>query len=210
MKILSIDIGIINLGIVAAELNDDYTLNEIHDCDLIDITSGCRLNNCNLHHESCIADYMAHFFEEYKESLEEADIILIEQQPPGGLIVVQELIRYQFREKTISICPRSVHCFYGISHLDYEKRKIASENIASKKLDKFKNFTFQERKHDISDAYCQLFYWITKKNKEFRKMEEEAQMKKSFKGIIKSMESFRFDVEKGMESYKLHSSQMDL
>lgn len=210
MKIISIDIGLINLGIIAAELNEDYTLKKIHDCDLVDITSGCRLNNCNLSHDNCIADYMSHFFEEYKESLEEADIILIEQQPPGGLIAIQELIRYQFRKKTISISPRSVHCFLNINHLDYEKRKKASTDIAIKKLNGFKNFMFQERKHDMSDAYCQLFYWIHKKNKEYRKMEEDAQIKKDFSGIIKSMESFKFDAEKAMESYKLRSLQMDL
>lgn len=210
MKLISIDIGILHLGLVAAEINEDYTIKEIHDCDLVDITSGCRLQNCKLHHDSCITDYMLHFFEEYREPLEEAELILVEQQPPGGLIAVQELIRFRYREKVMMLSPRSIHCHFGIQHLDYEKRKLSTERMAERELHRFKNYTFQERKHDIADAYCQLVYWSQIKNKEYLKMQINKRHRQDFKGLIRSMESFRFDSSKLEELYKPPGDTMDL
>ena len=195
LKVFSIDIGLYHLGMVLATLNQDGTIDEIHDCDLIDITIGCSTIGCQLHHEKNIADYMSHFFANYHESLEEADVILVEQQPPGGFISIQELIRFQFRDKTITVNPRSVHCHFDIGYLDYEKRKKASELIANSALCGFKNYSFQERKHDISDAYCQLRYWSVLKQREYFERKSKEEYERDFGGIIKDLEMFRFNCD---------------
>ena len=56
-------------------------------------------NNCKLYHENAMCDYINHVFQEYSEYFNNADLILIERQPPMGLIVIQELIMNKYREK---------------------------------------------------------------------------------------------------------------
>lgn len=193
MKVLSIDIGLYHMGMVCATLYDDYTIQEIHDCDLINISIGCSILFCNLEHGNNICDYMTHFFKNYEEVLDETDIILVEQQPPTGFVAIQELIRYKYRDKTHVVSPRSVHCHFGIQHLDYDSRKNASINYANVFLSGFKNYTFQERKHDISDAYCQMVYWCFEKNREWVDSEIRKKNLNDFDGIIKKLSSFAFE-----------------
>jgi hypothetical protein len=194
MKVLSIDVGLYHMGLVVATLNDDMTVEKIHDCDLVDITTGCGLVGCQLEHGRNICDYMSHFFQNYNEVLEETDIILIEQQPPMGFVAIQELVRFNYRSKTKVISPRTVHCHFGIQHLDYERRKLASEDIARHWLSEFKNYTFQERKHDMADAYCQLKWWSSNMNKQWidKSLREKANC--DFSTIISHMESLAFDI----------------
>lgn len=194
IKVISIDIGIYHLGLVAAELNPDYTIHQIHDVDLIDITTGCKLGEqCNLEHGSNIADYMSHFFVYYQQPLQEADVILVEQQPPSGLVAVQELIRFQYRQKTQVVSPRSMHVHFDIGYLDYEARKRATQKIADGPLSQFKSYVFQERRHDISDAYCQLLFWSQLQNATYNKEQQKQDYLDNYQGVIQKMESFRFD-----------------
>lgn len=189
MKVLSIDIGYHNLGLVAASVTPEMELEEIHDCDLVDISDNCRTPGCTLHHENCIADFITHFFRDFEECLEEAEVILIEQQPPTGLIAIQELIRYKFRNKVQVINPRSVHNYLDIGYLDYEGRKVATMMIATPKLEQFRNYTFQDRKHDMADAYCQLIFWIYTQRESYLQNVKN----KSFEGLVRSMNALRFD-----------------
>lgn len=190
MRVVSIDIGYYHLGLVAAEINTDWTIDRVIDVDLVDITELCNDSDCNLHHEKCVADYMAHFFKRYGDTLEVADKIIIEQQPPTGLTCVQELIRFKYRNKTETVSPRSVHCFLGINSLDYDLRKTNTVQYANEALSGFRNYVFQSRKHDIADSYCQLVYWLHVKSNEYHRRESL----RDYGGLIKSMESLRFTI----------------
>ena len=78
LKILSIDIGIINLGYVYAEIGEQLNVIE---CNKIDITK-MRHNivsycNCKLQHDNCMPDYIDHFIQEHHNLFENSDQALL-------------------------------------------------------------------------------------------------------------------------------------
>ena len=130
-KVLSIDIGIINLGYVYAEFGE--TINVL-ECNRVDITymKHCKVSrtNCKLCHEYCIPDFIDHFVQEEHSLFEEADIILVERQPPQGLLNVQDLLFIKYRHKIKLINPNSIHKFFKMTKGDYDLRKIESVNLS--------------------------------------------------------------------------------
>ena len=163
--ILSIDIGLYHLGLIG------YEDNIVKLCELIDIKGLCEfcvIKDCTLHHDKCIADYMSHFFEFYRNELETASLILVEQQPPQGFVSIQELIRFKYRNKVKVISPRTVHAFFNINHMSYDRRKEFVVEYSRKALEEFETFNQCQRKHDLSDAYCILMYYLkTKKSSKY-------------------------------------------
>ena len=193
MYILSIDVGIINLGLVGAHVNENFTLNKIDICKLIDIRNLlCNDPKCELYHDSCIADYMSHLFKIYKKQFESADVILIERQPPTGLVAVQELIVYSFRNKTKMISPNSMHCYFNIGNLDYDNRKKFTVKFASDYLNGHKDFVFNQRKHDLADSVCILVYYLYNKSKEYQEKKRREEWVKDNYKFTKDIMSFRY------------------
>jgi hypothetical protein len=198
LNILAIDIGILNLGYVYANvIFKDYSpeyekksikinkcfnkrnnyeryskkLNEclkkeinVFSCDRIDITECKHIkvhrSECKLEHESCIPDYLDHFIQENSFIFENAEIIILERQPPVGITNVQDLIFTRFRNKVKLISPNTIHKFFKMTRSEYEIRKIESEKITSIYLETFKNFTNNCRRHDISDAMLMIIYYF--------------------------------------------------
>lgn len=186
MKILSIDIGIVNLGYVFAEisfqeieksskyknleLNSYYLLNKetiknnIHiiKCNRVDITKVKHLKikkcECKLYHDNCIPDYLDHFIQENQDIFDLADKILIERQPPIGITNVQDLLFTKFRDRVELISPNSVHKYFKMSK-NYDERKISSEKTSLDYLSEFMDFKNNMRKHDMSDAMLIIIYY---------------------------------------------------
>jgi hypothetical protein len=181
MKVFSIDIGISNLGFVYCNvefpdientskyknllLNSKYSFNNnitVLDCNRVDITvmkhTAVEHCNCKLYHERCIPDYIDHFVQEYQTYFNNADIILLERQPPAGITNVQDLLFIKYRDKTILISPVSVHKYFELNS-DYLVRKSESEKIAGDYLSNFSKFVFNFRKHDISDSLLMVLYY---------------------------------------------------
>ena len=198
IKVLSIDIGIINLGYVFAELSETVNVLE---CNRINIThmkhNKVKRENCQLHHECCIPDYLDHFIQEYIHLFDSADTILIERQPVMGLMNVQDLLFIRFRKKIRLISPNSVHKFFKMTKGEYEIRKNESNAIAIEYLEKFVSYQNNERRHDISDAMLMVLYYF--KNNCFKKIIEvklpfcKAKLPfNSTKFDITDLEQFRF------------------
>jgi hypothetical protein len=175
MKILSIDIGIINLGFIFAEINEfeksfkkEYYTTPLTEyikilkCNRVNITTVGHTNvkwcDCKLLHDNCIPDYLDHFIQEYQEMFDSADVIIIERQPPIGITNVQDLLFVKFRHKVKLISPNSVHKYFNQSK-DYSIRKTESENISNIYLSEFYNYSDNERKHDMSDAMLMIIYY---------------------------------------------------
>lgn len=174
-KILSIDIGINNLALTVAIVNQDYTLHEILWVNRIDITTfphrhGVTKETCKLHHDKTIFDWIEHVIVYYQEFFDQCDKILIERQPPQGLVSIEQLLFGMFRHKTVLVHPCSMHKFFKIGHLDYEQRKNAVEQICIKYIQdeevKHQIYSF-DRKHDIADSICLLIYWLDTQNKKY-------------------------------------------
>ena len=167
--ILSIDIGIQHLAMVLSSTTTDYHFQEIIWMELTDITIFTCDKNCKLHHDKTFADWMLHILEKYYNIFKQATHILIERQPPQGLVVVEQILFGSWRDKSILISPNSVHKYFSIGDLDYENRKIASVNISKKYItsDSLKTQLLNcDRIHDISDCILFTIFWLSKKKEE--------------------------------------------
>jgi hypothetical protein len=174
--VLSIDIGIVNLGISVGFVDKNFNIKEITYVDLFDITQFTHDHElegveCKLYHTKSIADWMEHLFQDHLPLFRESDYILIERQPPCGLVAIEQIIYYKWREKCILISPRSMHKYYNIGSYDYEQRKEKTMDIATKlyfwnqrAIDRYETF---ERKHDISDSICLMGFWVGKNTNEW-------------------------------------------
>jgi hypothetical protein len=181
--VLSVDIGIEHFGLSVTFLNNDFSIYEIGMIDMINIQKFPHNNvtkkNCKLQHTKSFCDWINHVFQENDLIFEKADFILIERQPPCGLVGIEQLIFSKWRDKSILISPNSMHKFFNIGMYDYEQRKIKTEEIARDVIIKYSKliyeFTSYERKHDIADSICLMLYWIYNKQQEYiiikRKME---------------------------------------
>ena len=178
--VLSVDIGVINLGISVSTLDENFNLIEIVWIDLINITRFiCKSEEkCELYHTKTFCDWLNHVFQENR-FFEEADFILVERQPPMGFLAIEQLIFSRWRSKAILISPNSMHKFFGIGNFDYDGRKEKTEKIAREKIkDKalIEQLNYYHRCHDIADSICLMLYWISKKQEEC----ESAQRKQLF------------------------------
>lgn len=192
MIVTSIDIGIKNLGLTSAFLNDDYSIHTVHHCELVDITKNCSIRGCCLYHTNSITDRMMHFFRDYEDLLEKSSFILVERQiPTSGLCAIQELVNFKYRDKTILVCPSSMHSHFGIGNLDYERRKKATIDMSFKWLGDQKEFVFNEKKDDIADSWCYIKYFSDYKSKELR--EQKIRESWSNSKFVKDINKFRYD-----------------
>ena len=161
MKIISIDVGYHNLGLVKAHIDETYEIT-VHEVFLVDLQKlpHRRVNRseCKLEHTNELADLMAHFIQEYGYLLDEAEKIFIERQPPTGLTNIETLLLYLYREKTELVSPNSMHKHFMIGHLEYEKRKERTIELSNKFLEHFQIYKEMNRKHDIADAVCMIIF----------------------------------------------------
>lgn len=155
IHITGVDVGLHNLGVIKCVYEDNNL--DIIDFKLIDLY---KYKN----YESELHMLIDCFVVEYKD-LFNTDYILIERQPPGGLIVIQELLAYIFKDKVRLISPRSVHSKLGINYYCYDQRKIKTvqflyDNLThNKKTELLLSLNNISRKHDIADAYCLVKYF---------------------------------------------------
>jgi hypothetical protein len=175
IRVLSIDVGIRNFALSVSILHEDFTIKEVVFVELIDITTFVHRNNpkkCKKYHSKCFADWMEHVFEYHKEFFHLCDYILIERQPPQGLVAIEQLIFSRFRNKAILISPSSMHKFLNIGGLDYENRKVETEKACLKIINSkcpsiLDLYNIYDRKHDIADSICMVIFWASKKHKKY-------------------------------------------
>ena len=149
MRVLAIDIGYHNMGIVLAEFEDDP---KIH----VKCMKKASLEDYKYIRSNDFIDLIPLFVEDHQELFDSADKILIERQPPGGFTNIEILLHYMFRDKVVLVSPVSMHTHFGMRHLDYEERKERTVLITEKYL---KDDIPYERKHDIADAFCMIVYY---------------------------------------------------
>lgn len=189
LSVMSIDIGILNLGISVSLVDNNYNVIDVIWIDVINITEFKCGNDCNMWHSRTYADWLRHVFAREHDFFDSVDVILIEKQPPQGLSGIEQIIFYEWRDKAVLIYPRSVQKYLCIGHLEYDQRKIASERIAKKLLppNLQEQLTFYNRKHDIADSILFTKYWCNtrKKRQEIRKLRKR--QKRAAKNAAKRM-----------------------
>lgn len=171
MKVLSIDIGIVNFAFTF------WDNGELKDFDNIDITVLKKEKE-----QKCIAVYMKNLFE-IIPYFNTSNFILIERQPFSGIVAVQEIILYHFNKKCILISPVKMHKYMKIDHLDYNNRKIKTIEIAKPYLDKYEKYRKLIRKHDIADSLCIYIYWKNTEKEELFPFEKFEYIPNVFKHL---------------------------
>jgi hypothetical protein len=148
MKILAIDIGYHNMGLVLAESKAGPSIE-------VEYVKKASLGDYKYIQSNDFVDLIPLFVEDHRHIFNAADKILIERQPPGGFQNIEILLHYMFKDKVSLISPVSMHVHFGMRHLDYEQRKERTVSIAEKYI---KEEIPYERKHDIADALCMIVY----------------------------------------------------
>lgn len=167
--IVGIDIGYHNLGLVKTTISEKGEPTVIL-AKRIDLTN-LKCPNCTVTpHTNDVADLVAHFIHQYHDDvLNPADTILLERQPPGGLTSVEALLLFAYRSKTVLVSPNSMHKHFGIGVLDYENRKLRTEEIAGDYFTPdLKTYWNQVRKHDMADAMCMILYFTHRDREQYR------------------------------------------
>ena len=148
MKILAIDIGYHNMGLVLAESLTGPSIT-------IEYMKKVSLEDYKYLKTNDFVDLVPLFVEDHQHLFDAAEKILIERQPPSGFTNIEILLHYMFRDKVKLISPVSMHTHFGMRHLNYEQRKERTVEIATKYL---KEDIPYDRKHDIADALCMIIY----------------------------------------------------
>jgi len=163
MLIISVDIGVHNLGWCWCEIDDetwDPKSIVIKNVGRMDISYHSHLKvcarECKLHHDNNMVDYVLHYKQDFGWMFDQSDIVLIERQPPGGFINIQDLFTLFWRDKVQLINPVSVHTHFGMRVYDYDQRKVKSMEIASEYIGEEISFKSNVRKHDMSDAMLSI------------------------------------------------------
>lgn len=167
VMLLSIDVGLVNLGMALVEATHEGL--RCHLAERVDITEfrcrhdgGCR---CPLHHEAVPVDWVAHLFVSHERAFTQADVVLIERQPPGGFRCVEQLLYQACREKAVLVHPRSFQAHFGVGGLEYDERKrhlvytarrlYRGSEVAAAAL-------AAQRAHDVADALLFAAYHAAK------------------------------------------------
>ena len=206
--ILCIDIGIVHLGFAGIIFDEEYNFERVFGVDMIDITEfhhpeGVTHETCHLHHTKTFTDWLEHVFWKYEHIFDGVDGIIIERQPPQGLVAIEQLIFSKYRNKCELVSPNSMHKYFGINHMTYERRKEATMNIATYHISDqtvLAEYHSFERKHDIADAICLGLHWLKRKHDKYayeKRIDEVRNMKMTFRGSDMTMkawfEQFRYN-----------------
>ena len=107
MKVLAIDIGFHNMGLVSAEFEDSPKID-------VKYMKKVSLEDYKYLRSNDFVDLVPLFVEDHQDIFDSADKILIERQPPGGFTNIEILLNYMFKDKVTLISPVSIHMHFGM------------------------------------------------------------------------------------------------
>jgi hypothetical protein len=189
---LSIDVGLINLGMSMVSTNEDHSVMSIMDIELVDLSALDK--SLTPYNTNRTADRVGRLMVCYKHLFDRADHVLLEAQPLHGLQAVEQLIFVNQRDKIQMMYPATMHIYYGLTRtcdlkrdgemsdvlfegdkesstliqIAYNARKEETVEIAQHYLSLHaplalrEKFQSMKRKHDISDSLCYAFMVIEK------------------------------------------------
>lgn len=157
--LVAFDPGVVNVGVVAARIEDGLPVPYLARRYDLGADMGClhrRVTRCQctLHHTDDFACRTLHLFQEL--GLDCAEKIIVERQPPQSAgYTFEQLLLGSFSHKLYRVLPRRVHIIYKGQHTrDYDIRKQLCVSFCDTHLGHLVDYTSEERRHDIADAYC--------------------------------------------------------
>lgn len=158
VRVLAVDPAFTNLGLVLAE--SDASGFRVSDALRVDLGSLQCEATCELPHSGHVVDRVMHFESLYSHLFEGTDVIVAEQQPPGGGgECVGALLYYRWRSKTVLVSPATLHKHFGLRGHDYGGRKRLSVELATPHLSGCPAFVSTVRRHDMADACLLALYY---------------------------------------------------
>jgi hypothetical protein len=163
---MGFDVGLLNLAWVKCRVNKDTnTITEILMADRVDLFAlphkKVKRVDCKLHHSRQIFDMMNHLIQEYQDDWQDVDRVLIEQQPPTGLVHIEQFLFGHFRDIVTMVYPQTWQKHFNIGHLEYAERKTWATEYAKPWLQDTEAWQHNPtRQHDMSDALCIILYHL--------------------------------------------------
>jgi len=194
MIVVSIDVGVRNFAMCVAhgDPTGSLCIRAFYKYDLLNQAS-------SLYRGMAEVDGLLRILEAHRDDFDRSDVVLVERQPPGGILSIQAVLYARYVHKVKLVSPNAMHTFFKINHLDYEQRKsevdrIVSQDLWSEVSDEAKKAYLKcTRRHDMADAACFAVQFI--------KLWHARMSKKN--------RFFRFSFSKtSSESHSLHTSQM--
>ena len=172
MLIVSIDPGIISIGLVCVEVSAEYELVSVLDCDAVNITLETHRKGNHVH------DLIVAFMKRQHSMFETADIIVIERQPPMSAGMGLEIMfRERFGHKCVFVSPQTLHVQFNLKGFEYNARKERCVALVMHYVETWKHahvkgadilerkLHHMDRKHDICDAILLLTVWVQRQKK---------------------------------------------
>jgi hypothetical protein len=179
MLVVSIDVGIVALGISLCEvtLEPDFVINRVIHCNTINLVQNChqtcRKNKCKSFGEKTHSHYVKHFIKSFHQKyFERSKYILIERQPKGGYTSIEQLLNFFYEERCILQSPMTLHSWLGTIGAERVVKKAKTEAIALPYIQKNKGFLKQQQRqhkgdnvflpstHDICDTIAYVLLWL--------------------------------------------------
>lgn len=149
-----VDVGLVNMGVALVEV-DHKGVVQCHMAGCVDITDFRCRGCCPLRHEAVPVDWVDHFVRDFKDAIAQAQVVLIERQPPGGFRCVEQLIYKACRDKALLVQPRSFQAHFGVTCMEYDERKQYLVGVAQRIYRGSEVATralAADRAHDVADA----------------------------------------------------------
>ena len=105
MKVLAIDIGYHNMGLVLAECGKAPDLD-------VEFFKKVSLEDYKYIYSNDIVDLVPLFVDAHRYIFDSADKILIERQPPSGFTNIEVLLHYMFKDKVVLVSPEHAYTFW--------------------------------------------------------------------------------------------------
>lgn len=182
--LIGIDVGYSNLGLAVASVDCEtwsiqtvFVLQrfELYPC----IHQRVSQEHCTLFHSKNASDLVDHIVQEIQPWAEEAFEILIERQPLGGMVHIEQLLFRHYRSKAVLCSPNSMHKMFDMS-ADYETRKQQSLDLARSYVLHHTEFQQETRQHDMADAILLILFRL-------RQWKTQQQIKAVTRSVTKAL-----------------------
>ncbi|MAJ01674.1 MAG: hypothetical protein CMA10_04635 [Euryarchaeota archaeon] len=153
-----IDVGFSHLGWVVAEVVNGKDLR---------VTDGARedLGDFRKTSEAFLLDELVRRFLDATPVIGRCKRVFVEQQPPGGMVAVQWLLRALIgADRVTLVSPTALQKRFGYGNLDYDNRKLWVEAATEQYLSRLSAWAgvTDGRRHDMGDALLILALGLEK------------------------------------------------
>ena len=156
MYIVTIDVGLKNLGFLVYDMTSKRVLVWSNEC----MVTGKYMPSCNV-------QYVRAFVQKWSQYFENAHKIIVERQMRCNMRIIESVFEAMFYETVMTVAPRSVKVHFGISKNNYRCNKQAAieyvsdcKNLEELDLTEVSEALKCKKKDDLADSMLLLLYYL--------------------------------------------------